>query len=91
MQNYSEESRQLIVDLNARMRDMVWETVEKLVVAENISEAEAEDAIDFNRESTDILLGKRKSPYNAFTEKLAATKKRDATAGVQSKGILQPQ
>ncbi|KAI7890864.1 uncharacterized protein EV154DRAFT_589764 [Mucor mucedo] len=60
----------------------------KLVVAENISEAEAEDAIDFNRESTDILLGKRKSPYNAFTEKLAATKKRDATAGVQSKGSI---
>ncbi|KAG2192829.1 hypothetical protein INT47_005869 [Mucor saturninus] len=85
MQNYAEESRLLVIDLNARMRDMVRETVEKLVMAENISGAEADDAIDFICNLTEIHFGKRKSPYNAFTEKFAATKKTNATAGVQSK------
>lgn len=91
MQNFSEESKQRLSDLNGGMRDMVREIVEILMVAESIFEAEAVYAIDFNRESTQIILGKRKNPYNAFTEKLAATKKRNATAGVQSEGILQPQ
>ncbi|KAI7869424.1 uncharacterized protein EV154DRAFT_530729 [Mucor mucedo] len=88
LQNYSEESRQLISDFDARMRDLVQETVEKLMLAENISKVEAEEAIEFNREATQVVFRKRKSPYNAFTEKLAATKKMDTTADVQSEGIL---
>ncbi|KAI7874432.1 uncharacterized protein EV154DRAFT_527186 [Mucor mucedo] len=88
LQNYSEESRQLISDFDARMRDLVQETVEKLMLAENISKAEAEEAIEFNREATQVVFRKRKSPYNAFTEKFSATRKMDTTADVQSEGLI---
>ncbi|KAG2199463.1 hypothetical protein INT47_011575 [Mucor saturninus] len=89
MQSYSDANKQRITDLNAKIREMIQETAEILVKEENISRAEAEASIGFHYEATSMVLIKRKSPYNVFTERLAAEKKAEPHSGDQPRGSFQ--
>lgn len=86
MQSYSDANKQRITDLNAKIREMIQETTEILVKEENVSRAEAEASIGFQYEATSMVLIKRKSPYNVFTERLAAEKKAEPHSGDQPRG-----
>ncbi|KAG2190889.1 hypothetical protein INT47_012817 [Mucor saturninus] len=86
MQSYSEINKQRINDLNAKIRKMIRETTEILVKEGNVSKAEAEASIGFHYAATSLVLVKHKSPYNVFTERLAAEKKADSSSGDQPQG-----
>ncbi|KAI7893189.1 uncharacterized protein EV154DRAFT_502790 [Mucor mucedo] len=89
MRSYSDANKQRITDLNAKIREMIQETTEILVKEENVSRAEAEASIGFHYEATSMVLIKRKSPYNVFTERLAAEKKAEPHSGDQPRGSFQ--
>ncbi|KAI7896332.1 uncharacterized protein EV154DRAFT_493046 [Mucor mucedo] len=89
MESYSEINKQRIIDLNAKIREMIQETTEILVKEENVTKAEAEASIGFHYTATSLILVKRKSPYNIFTERLAAEKKADSSSGDQPQGSFQ--
>ncbi|KAI7880891.1 uncharacterized protein EV154DRAFT_523699 [Mucor mucedo] len=89
MESYSEINKPHIIDLNAKIREMIEETAEILVKEEKVTKAEAEASIGFHYTATSLILVKRKSPYNIFTEMLAAEEKADYSSGDQPQEAYQ--